>query len=43
MPASHLLLPGASGDIWVDLSMLLLSFLGDVSVLENVRCRKSGG
>lgn len=43
MPASNLLLPVASGDVWVDVSMLLLSFLGDVSMLENVGFRKSRG
>lgn len=42
MPASNLPLPDV-GDVWVDVSMLLLSFLGDVSMLENVRFRKSRG
>lgn len=43
VPASNLLLPGANGDILVDTSILLLSFLGDASMLENARFRKSGG
>lgn len=42
VPASNLLLQGASGDIWVDMSILLLLFLGDISMLENARFRKSG-